>query len=691
MKTKNLLTLAIVGTLLFWTTSATSDYIHYKTVDGTGTITICDPDSNGTKCITMKDRNEWATESDPLCKSIDYQCYPGREYEWFESYESCVRECMEDWGNPNFYCEKYCTSDFKWYENYDECDNNIRDDFLQCINNSGVYGYHYQWWNNHGFAIGCWRDWCSDTVTNNAISEWAVWDNIYNNHWYDWWITNFMLWSDYWQNNSHYDWLRWWANDSQANNRWYDITGNVALNVTWRRWPCGEWYHVPSIGEWNQVLEYWVENSNILIHEKAIFYDGVWLSIHNCIDEYSCWDENRENEVDCDSEDAYYFGCGNGYEDNTIWFKFWDDFKIPFAGHRQDVTAKVKDIGYIAMLKSSSPVGPNGPSSAFNLYLEAGAVDSAFSYDRAEGFSVRCFKNYALTFPIVETTDDENFTATVWNQTYTWLDDIMEVTTNNIEEETMENKPVVWEVSVSFGENVTAKFNKLVQVNVPVSDEERVIVKVKHAWSDEYNFDWLTTNRNASCNDNWRVANNADKYNWSIIDVVDGYATIYTCEASSFIALWVENWWDSKVIVNIAEFNEWRNTCTWDNYVFNNIVAWPTTVTWNLVKTFQCAFWEAGGKAVTIQLSWDLEDWNGNTISSWNVKIKNSTWAATPSNVQSWTTAITTYTPLNQIVTLFNKTAWVIWRAEWSWVDIEITVLWWTPDGTYNWTLVLTY
>ena len=597
MKTKNLLILAIAWTLLFWVTSAASDFMHYETVDGIGTITICDF-NDSSKCITMMDMNLWASKSGTICSSAD-----------------------------------------TW-----------------------ACGNHYQWGNNYGFKIWCFTYWCSDDVTSWSTNILATWSTDFNHVWYNIW-TAFIKWTsssngDYWDDNTpmNHSWLRWWEKDSEWNNRWYDLEHNVAFDVQNRRWPCPEWYHVPSAWERWTLLKYWVANYT------GSTLDAIVLT----------WTYPLQK-----------------FTNTTGVTQFQVDFKIPIAGERFYESAQVFYIGTWGHYWTSSPIIGKDSVRMFRLVYHS--LDFTTNW-RAAGQSVRCFKNDSLVFPdYVSLIDDNNFIVTVWWEIYTWLDEIMEVTTNNIEEETIEEKPVVWEVSVSFWENVSAKFNKLVQVNVPVSNNERVIVKVKHAWSDEYNFDWLTTNRNASCNDNWRVANNADKYNWEIINVVDWFATIYTCEASSFIALWVEDWWEPQVVVNIADFNEWRNTCTWDNYVFNNIVAWPTTVTWNLVKTFQCAFWEAGGKAVTIQLSWDLEDWNGNTISSWNVKIKNSVWTATPSNVQSWTTAITTYTPLNQIVTLFNKTAWVIWRAEWSWVDIEITVLWWTPDGTYNWTLVLTY
>jgi len=84
MKTKNLRTLAIAWTLLFWVTSAASNFMHYETVDGIGTITICDP-NDSIKCITMQDMNLWASKSGTTCSSADtWAC--GNHYQRWNNY-----------------------------------------------------------------------------------------------------------------------------------------------------------------------------------------------------------------------------------------------------------------------------------------------------------------------------------------------------------------------------------------------------------------------------------------------------------------------------------------------------------------------------------------------------------------------------------------------------------------------------
>ena len=194
------------------------------------------------------------------------------------------------------------------------------------------------------------------------------------------------------------------------------------------------------------------------------------------------------------------------------------------------------------------------------------------------------------------------------------------------------------------------------------------------SWLPKYYVLWLWINNTV-----WWAASYAFRWYWLSIRC---FKNIYPNRNSSG---------NSEIVVNIAAFNWWKNTCTGENYIFSWIVAGPSLITRALTKTIQCAFWESRATSVTIQLSWDLVDENGNTISSWNVKIKNSARISTPLWVKSSDNVIATYTWLNNTITLFNKAANVIWTAEWSWVDIQLEILWWTPNGTYNWTLVLTY
>ena len=119
---------------------------------------------------------------------------------------------------------------------------------------TGSYGFKYQWWNNHWFADGCWTNNCSDVVTTFATTTKARWNNAYNNKWYN---GNIFIKTtpDYWSNGNVNDGLRWWSGDDVSNLRWWSWM--TTENVKNRQWPCPEWYHVPSIWEWNVLLTYW--------------------------------------------------------------------------------------------------------------------------------------------------------------------------------------------------------------------------------------------------------------------------------------------------------------------------------------------------------------------------------------------------------------------------------------------------
>lgn len=108
MKTKNLLALAIVWALLFWATSATSSYIHEQN----GTISICDP-NDSTKCITMKDRNEWSSET-----WYNYNCFMNFSSicsPWYEAlWTSSQNKCIEYFENQGIDWS-ICVQNLNWY------------------------------------------------------------------------------------------------------------------------------------------------------------------------------------------------------------------------------------------------------------------------------------------------------------------------------------------------------------------------------------------------------------------------------------------------------------------------------------------------------------------------------------------------------------------------------------------------
>ena len=275
------------------------------------------------------------------------------------------------------------------------------------ISSTWSYGNHYQRWNNYGFQIWCWGGTiqnnfkCSDFVTENSLRVryyGAVWDDSYNNKWYNGsqfirtsWNSPLWAWlgplhpteseSDYWSWDLHYDGLRWWSGDSISNYRWIDTI--TSSNIVNRQWPCPEWYHVPSFGEWKKLLERWSDSNN------DNFVNGIntwnWEYLDACM-VFTCYD-SEWNEVECDEEHQYE-SCEEFY---NLWEELQRNFNVPFADWRSS-DAQVSLTNYTASLWSSSP-DPDNLGTSFVLALNSDTINSDDSWDRIGGNSVRCFSN----------------------------------------------------------------------------------------------------------------------------------------------------------------------------------------------------------------------------------------------------------------------------------------------------------
>jgi len=118
------------------------------------------------------------------------------------------------------------------------------------INNENSFWYYFQRWNNYGFSTNTWN---ISTQKEQINITWYL-PSKYNN-------SKFIIW-EYWErisintdDNTKFN-LRWWWLDSKENNRWIN---NADYTKKDRQWPCPNWYHVPSIWEWDILFKYWIE------------------------------------------------------------------------------------------------------------------------------------------------------------------------------------------------------------------------------------------------------------------------------------------------------------------------------------------------------------------------------------------------------------------------------------------------
>ena len=199
------------------------------------------------------------------------------------------------------------------------------------------FGYYFQWWNNYWFP------------SDPSVSISKTWTQVdASNYWPEnpYYSDTFITWNPDWSSVRN-DNLRWWSGDSKdGNGRWYPLT-----NPEDRRWPCPETYHVPSIWEWNKLLEFW-----------AWEFTGVSLKM--------------------EINGLYDFE----YNTNAI-NEFYRKFYIPLEGYR-DRDGNILYVNKRSFSWSTSPVVPN---KAFRVYWLQDSLYAHYREDRAFALPIRCF------------------------------------------------------------------------------------------------------------------------------------------------------------------------------------------------------------------------------------------------------------------------------------------------------------
>ena len=94
------------------------------------------------------------------------------------------------------------------------------------------------------------------------------------------------------------------------------------------------------------------------------------------------------------SNNLYYY-----LSDSTKTQAFMDYFYIPLAGTRNYSDAGLNNRWSLGHYWSSSPYGSDIPRNARGLYLAYSSVRADYYYSRANGGSVRCFKDSYVADP----------------------------------------------------------------------------------------------------------------------------------------------------------------------------------------------------------------------------------------------------------------------------------------------------
>ena len=106
--------------------------------------------------------------------------------------------------------------------------------------NASSYWYFFQWWNNYWFS---WQSYTPSAAINASSYSWSnpYYSNVFRSD---------RAGGVWWWDTSHNEDLWGWAGD-YSNNWWRDTTADGYQ----RQWPCPAGWHVPSLWEWNKLIE----------------------------------------------------------------------------------------------------------------------------------------------------------------------------------------------------------------------------------------------------------------------------------------------------------------------------------------------------------------------------------------------------------------------------------------------------
>ena len=187
--------------------------------------------------------------------------------------------------------------------------------------NNKSYWYVYQWWNNYWFTSTA-----TPTLTEPTKGgvEKIIWEiyipskfgrNAYNTS------ANWML------NASTTDWIWWWTWDTSLTN-WSGTTKE------WRKWPCPNWYYVPSSKDWSDIIAWYTLKEStdniwqqlawdLLIPAAGNRARGNWGNTVLYVGELGCYRSSSPYEYSSNYAYSFNFGLSSANPRSNSYRSQW--------------------------------------------------------------------------------------------------------------------------------------------------------------------------------------------------------------------------------------------------------------------------------------------------------------------------------------------------------------------------------
>ena len=436
------------------------------------------------------------------------------------------------------------------------------------------YGFYYQWWNNYGFPT----NWDLTNVSTSQMNVSSYWpSNPYN-------VPVFVVWFDNWATSNDSTNLWWWEADNKNSDWWKNMSKDSAK---FRQWPCPAWYHVPSAGEWNDLLKYWVAD-----------YKTQW--------------NNLNLQTNSESDLNYFLSNSAAVE------AFYRDFYIPYAGARsfQNLSMPNYTKWFLYWQGEWSALWTSSPSNSWNsqsFFLNTNGIKWDNKNPRAMANPVRCFFNPQTI--VHRSNTNVTYVDTNWKE-FTWI----------------------WTITFNDGEH-----------EITILDRNLWAEKAwRNQDSYWYYFQWWNNYGFKPCNSNncsyfpWWETTSFDQvdvswYGWDNPYVSSGFVINYDWKWNVWDSnLWNENdeskrQWPCPAWYHVPTLNEWNDlvryvlaTYTWNWFATDGIIDEISQWQW---WYWVLAFWRAGVFSDDLLIpyaGWRNRAWSMYDMWGWSVLLSSS-------------------------------------------------------------------